>query len=534
MIFVTVILISGSYIYGWLKQPSGGLFNGLHGLAPVDYNVYYSYVEQVKAGQYFFRDLYTNETQPYSYFNIFWLIVGLLAKFLNLSSILAFHLTRIILAVVFIFVIWKIIIYFIKDQLWQKISLVFILFSSGVGGYLSPILEKLLPRSLDFYQYNPVDVWVPEANTFLILYQTPHFIASLIFMLLIFYFTLRVLAEDKTQFSIFAGLSALILFQFHPFYIVTIFGILMCYSLVTILYKLVDIKKTIKHLFILGVFSSPSIFYYFWLMKYDWLTQERARQNLTISPNFFAIIIGYGFIFFLALLGLYFFYKKRSYDNKNIFLTVWFVVQTLLIYLPVNFQRRLLEGYHIVLVLLSIYGLIWLVDLLKTNYQQSVAWSWLQNKYFLVTIFFIFFLFSNIFNITRDFILFKKQYPFFYVSQADYQSLNWLKKNLNNTDSVLASNLLISNFIPGFTGKTSYIGHGVETAGFEKKLLTTQVFFNSKSNLWRKPDFFKENNITHLYYNTSDYPDLLPKLKGVDYLDEVYKNEGVIIFKLKN
>ena len=59
--FVVVFLGNFNLIYGWLTNPAGQVFTGIHFAALNDWFVYYSYLEQVRQGHWLFNDLFTSE-----------------------------------------------------------------------------------------------------------------------------------------------------------------------------------------------------------------------------------------------------------------------------------------------------------------------------------------------------------------------------------------------------------------------------------------------------------------------------------------
>ena len=80
-----MIIITGlPYLVGYLAAPAGLVYNGLHALSPGDVPIYYSYINQVKNGELLVKDLFTSEPQTVGTFNIWWLMVGLGARFFNL------------------------------------------------------------------------------------------------------------------------------------------------------------------------------------------------------------------------------------------------------------------------------------------------------------------------------------------------------------------------------------------------------------------------------------------------------------------
>ena len=134
LLCIVMILITGlPYVYAYLNAPVGYFYNGIHSLTPGDSFVYFSYINQVKAGNWILRDYFTSEAQPHGLLNFFWLEVGLFARIFNLPADLAFQLFRLLLIPIFFIVIYLFISYFFSDANKRKWALIFICFSSGIG-----------------------------------------------------------------------------------------------------------------------------------------------------------------------------------------------------------------------------------------------------------------------------------------------------------------------------------------------------------------------------------------------------------------
>ncbi|MFH1564694.1 MAG: hypothetical protein ABIC82_02470 [bacterium] len=537
---VAVIFITAMpFVYGYYNAPNGKILSGIHSLTPVDLNVYYSYLEQAKQGRIIFVDLFTSETQTPLIFNIFWLGAGLAGKILKLNNIITFQLARILLIPVFAITVYLFISYFFTDKRKRQTALIFILFSSGIGGILAPILEKFAYESYGYYHW-PLDMWIPESTTFLTLFHMPHFIASLTLIILIFLFTLLAWENNKLKYEIYAGLCALVLFQFHPFHISTIFGVLGGYFLFLCFLNKKILFPKLRSLIILLLFTLPNLIYHLCILQNS-IIKQRAMQNVCLTPAWWLSLIGFGFLVPLATMGVYYiFTKMKDGDlpaNKYYFLVVWLVVQSALIYTPTALQRRMSEGLHIVLCILAVIAVFALIE----NAQQKINPNKLDkiiiyiysNKILLIVIFVIFFSFSNMLNIARDVVYYENENILFYLPVEKKESFDWIK---NNTDSnaVFLSHTTTCNFIAGNTGRFIYAGHGTETLFFEKKQEKIKWFFSENGGDQNKIEFLKSNNINFIYY--SDWEKIYSKdglgFAEKDYLDIVYKNNLVEIYRV--
>jgi hypothetical protein len=552
IIFITTI----PFVYGYFNAPQGKIQSGIRSLTSIDLNVYYSYIEQAKQKRFIFVDLFTGEAQTPLIFNIFWLGAGLTGKLFKLNNILTFQLARILLIPIFIFTIYIFISYFFTDKTKRHIALIFILFSSGVGAILAPILKKFVYETYGYYHW-PLDMWVAESITFLTLLHTPHFIASLILIILIFLFVLLAWENNsppdkslsrgirgrgwgvKLQYEIYAGLCALVLFQFHPFHIPTIFGVLGAYFIFLCLINKKILFSKMRPLIILFLFTIPNLIYHLYILR-DPIIKQRAIQNVCLTPSWWLTIIGFGFLVPLAILGIYYILNSpRDWEVKNTkyyFLIIWLIVQTALIYSPTNLQRRMSEGLHIVLCLLAVIAIFALIKNIrkksKHNRLDKITIFIYNNKILLIIIFLIFFSFSNILNVARDIVYYQKEHILFYLPIEKKDSFDWIK---NNTDrkALFLSHTTTSNFIAGNTGRFVYAGHTTETPFFEFKEKQIKWFFGTNNEDEKKIDFLKSNNINFIYYSdweqTNNKNGFKPKEKK--YLQLVYKNNIVEIYK---
>jgi hypothetical protein len=219
-----IVITSIPHLCGLLNAPNGFSYFGRQALNSHDAPVYFSYLEQAREGDLLFRNLFTTGPQIKT-LNIFWLSAGLLGRIFSLPPAWNFQIVRILLIPILILILYLLISFFFKDKKKRKICFVVLLFSSGLGALASSWLTPLFQSSYGYTNW-PMDSWVPESNTFFTFYYSPHIIASLILMLLIFLLALLSFENNKKIYSVGAGILALLLFEFHPFHVPTIFGII--------------------------------------------------------------------------------------------------------------------------------------------------------------------------------------------------------------------------------------------------------------------------------------------------------------------
>ncbi len=537
-ISVFIILITTlPYIYGWLQTPPNHTYTGLHSLTPGDVHVYFSWMEQVKQGHFISKDLYTSEPQARVLLNSFWSIEGLIAKYTGLSNNLVFQLSRIILIPFFLSLLYLLSAFVFKEKMWRKISFVFLSLASGWGFLIS----LFLPNSVyakGWYNW-PLDLWAPESNNLLTMFQSPHLILSTAFILLILGLSWWAIETDRYQYSLLAGLIALAELQFHPFHAPTIFGVLAGYFLVQLLAGWKKIKtvknylfKIVKHSLVVLVISLPSIIYWLTLELTDLVTQIRTYQNVCLTPPLWITLASYGLLIPLAVWAIYNFHRpEHKFDNLKIFITSWLVMQFVLLYAPLAFQRRLMQGLQLPMIILAVWGLKFVYQTLQKKLKPRQFNFYVLNKPLMIILFIFVLTGSNLYNWIREIAVFAKSYPQLYVRNDVVAAYEWLQQN-TPPETVILSDLYNGNLIPGRTGRFVYVGHGVETLFFESKLARMAWFYSTNEFDDKKIKFLKHNRINYVFYSPNEKGMRAFKPSEKNYLKKVFQQGEAEIYQV--
>ncbi len=522
LIIITITFLPN--LVGIFSAPGNSLFWGLQTVNPRDTPIYYSWIEQAKDSHLLFKNLYTSEIEPRFIFDPFWLGVGLFAKIFSLSGFAAYQLTRIFLIPVFLAIAYIFISYFFPDPKKRLLCFVFLIFASGISGWVWPLVElgflKIWPP--------PIDLWSIESSTFYTLYHSPHFIASLLLTVLIFFLILKSFEKQKYLYSLSAGFSALFLFFFHPYHVPTVFVIPGLYIVVQSIKNLTIRWNLLKHYFVLVAISSPAILYHLWTLNTFWTRQQFALQNNLPTPPFYNFLLAYGFIFIFAIFGILTLLRKKSKTSTEIFLLVWFFAQLSLPFMPfLNFQRKLIEGLHFAMVLLAIEG----IYCLKNFLDQRKTLSWLKNPLLLVPLFSLTLCFSAYYVVVRDINLYLNPKSFVFLKKENLAAMVWLKNNTPE-ESIIFSSYDNGNIVPAFARRTVYLGSTGNTAAAGDKTMQVELFFQRYSELARAA-FLKKNDIDYLFYGQEEkgLGDFKPE--EASYLEKVYQNSEVTIYKVK-
>ena len=527
---ILIIITAIPYFYGYLIKGQDFYYTGINIFSPGDGPVYFSFIEQVKQGSFLLDDLHTNELNYTQLFNPFWFLVGLTAKIFSLPAAWAYHLFRLILTPIFLFSLYKFCSLFLAGQTDKRKKLCFLysIFATGLGGlFYIFFLAGLTP----YYFFDmSMDIWVQESSNFLIILNSPHFIASISLIIGTFYFFFKSLETKQLKNSILAGILALLLFSFHPFYIPTIYLIPLAYLAVLFVINRKIYFQAILSYLILVLISLPSVIYYGYMLWQNVSLQIKNSQNLCLTPGGAIFFVSYGLGLLLAIFASVYLLEKerKKLSNYFLFLIVWFWLGILLLYGPFSFQRRLTEGWQIPLTILAFWGMLIIYDNLKIRWPAIKEW---HLKRFLV-IFIFFFCFSNILVYVFDFYYLAAKDEPIYLRLEIKKALDWYAGQTSFQETLLTSKL-IGNITPGLIARRVYWGHDIETLNYKWKMEKVLWFFRDNQDDQDKKDFLSQNRIDYIFYSDREkgMGSFNPAEK--DYLQEVYNQDGVGIYRVK-
>ncbi len=532
LIFISlavILMVEAIFIYGNLVNKKHLNYTGLNTIALIDGPVYFSYIEQVGAGNFLFRDLF-NSNDDFKVFNPFWLLVGQVAKVFKISSPAVVQIFDIIIIPFLIFALYKMIDLLLDAERYKKrLCLVYSLFLAGWGLFIFPFVIYF-KENIDVMRDLSLDLWAYEADIFMTLRYYPHAILSLALILYIYYFFLKALNKPGYKNIIIAGFLALFLFSFHPFQIPLIYGLPFIYLSVRFIVNKKFEWPAFKKYLILLVISLPSVIYYIVILFLNNNLFLKSVQNFCPMPNFFLFLISYGLGLILAVYWIYYLTKNKKINNQTLFLIVWLIANIFIVYLPFNFPRRMLGGFSVAVAILSFSALDYFYQHLKT-YSFVIKGTYMASIIFFCTI-------TNLYTYAQNFAFVREsaagqtdQSYLIYVEPNIDSTLAWYKENSQDQDIILTG-LENGGLLPGLTGRKVFFGHPIETIGFENKRKQAEFFYSNNEDAELKKEFLKNNQISYVFYSDFEKKlgDFNPMLS--DYLQEVYNNENVGIYKV--
>ncbi len=457
-----------------IAHAQGVVWSGRVHLSPGDLAVYLSSIAQAGHGKFFLENMATTERLiPVP--NVIWSLGGVFTK-LGLSTFGAYQALRILFIPVFVAVSWGALKHFVPKRTPRVVALLLFHFGSGFGA-LTALFLQATAATQSTYQW-PIDLWVAESNAFLSAMYSPHFIASWTLLIAALWMFSKALSEERIRYAVLSGVCALLLFQFHPFYVPMLYAV-GCIWAVFAVFRGKNIHKVFKRYAIFVALSLPAVIYYFWLTKFTLNGVGMVGQNLLWTPSPVFVLLGFGAFAILAFFG--------GVSE----LTLWALTTMVLLYIPFTFQRRLLEGKQFPLAALAGIVLVHAYNRMKplSGFMAAASTVLLTIAFFP----------STFYGIVAPIKMMSapKYTHIFFFSKEENAALEWIRKNTTR-DAVFLSEVDMGNNILGWGERTVYAGHWAATIDVVTKKQKVDAFFRSMNERERLA-FLHEYHISYIF-----------------------------------
>ncbi len=521
-----LILTGLPYLVGALASTPENRFGGFV------YNIHdcYSYIAKMgqgARGEWLFTLPYTSEPHRGAFIYPFYLILGKLGALAGLSMNATYHLARLVCALVLFVALYALLARLTTRVAVRKIAFWLCVFSAGLGW-----LFMLLGRS-HWLGDLPLDFWVPEGYLFLLAYATPHlaFAGGLLFALL----CLVVDGWQAHSWRLIAlsAAAGLLLTAILPFYAAVGYVVLGAVWLAEAVRGRAPGWRRLAMLAASGLPSLPMLAYQAWVFTSDPFFSAWAAQNLTRSPHPLHYLLGYAPLIPWALGGLL--RAIKGSHKLTLLPLVWPLATAILVYLPVQFQRRFLIGVQVPLAFWAAQGIAG--GLLWFSRSRPVRWLLRWPRYspgglrrWALTAIILLAGATHLLTLTGNTLEAWAGSERLFHSADELAAFDWLEAQ-TAPDEVVLSAFDTGNVIPAYAGNRVFLGHGPETVrADEKKLLVARFFDALTDDPWRQ-------SLLHEY--GIDYVLIGPRERALgafdpalaDYLSPVYENESYVIYR---
>lgn len=459
------------YVVGWLSENDAWEFGGF--LFGTDDG--YSYLAKMRLGargDWLFTLRYTHEAHDGALLFLPYMLLGkattLFADADNSNLITAmaivFHAARIVCGFALLLVSYRFVAVFLRRPHTRMTALVLIALGGGFGWMLT------LAGLGDLFGSLPIDFFVPEGYGFLIIFGLPHLALARTTMLLGLLLLFRALLEPDEprhwlRFTLPAGVLWIVTGLCVPFFIAVIYLVLGVWGLAAwlrqrhfpwgLFWRAVSSAAIVLPLLI----YTSAVF-----LTNDVMSEWSARNNLP-SPHVAHYVFGYIVLAIPAVIALRWAWRKGTdlHTLPYILLAAWVTVMPVIVYLPINVQRRLAEGVIVPLSILTAAGLrLWFPLRKPWRRARAVVFALTLPTAFLL-------LLGGTFRAASP------DRPLFHPTD-ELTAMDQLNA-VAPRDAVVLCAEKTGNYLPARTHLIAYVGHGPETLERSTKIDQVERFF---------------------------------------------------------
>lgn len=436
---------------------------------PKDGATYLAKMEQGRAGSWLFQLRHTPEKHEGAVFHMFYLFLGHAARVLGLSSLVTFHLARMVTSF-FMYIS----LYQLGATIWvrprpRRLFFVLAAVGSGLGWLVLFFNSDALAA----------DLTIPEAFPLSASYTNPHFpmsIASLALIVSAYLVVFRRGYQDAPSVEN-GGLGVLLLSMLlaliQPTALIPIAGALVLYVGVRFWFTRAWPAHELRWAAMLWLPMIPFAVYDFAVFHFNDIMGAFNAQNQTPSPAPWLMLLGYGLLVIVAIPGLVRAVRRFERDGDQLML-LWLIVNVAGLYVPFNLQRRLAMGLIIPLVYFAVRAL-------EDTWFYKVSDRWRAPALIALIVFLVP---SNILVLTIPL------YGAVFNSdsgldqgllvETDYwHTFEWLRHD-GDQDAVVLASPNISLWIPAYTPQVVVYGHPYETVPNDEREEQVEQFYRGQ------------------------------------------------------
>lgn len=494
--------------------------------------VYLAWFRQAWEGHFFFENRFTTDPQPRLSTNLFFWVIGTVARWTGLPVLFLFHTARVALGIVWLWTFWLLLKRLLPERA-RMPALWLACVSAGLGWLFWT----------DVGIRAPIDVWQVEAFTFLSLYLNPLFVVGTLLMTACLYDLWRAAQDSHWKYAVRAGIWALLLGNIHSYDVVQVAGAWLAFLvLCTVIHRHLDKRRWLMAL-TAGIIGLPTVAYQYWLYRVDPIFRHRADVP-TSAPPVWHVLVGYAPLLVLALAAVVILTRERRHrEEPLLFLLCWATVGVGLqylprifalvgIHLPMNFERKMVMGAHLPLCALAGWGLWLLVRHLPARRALLVTAVAIA----LTTPSNIRWLARDVQNLIRN--MANTGMHRAYMEPEEWEAVQWLAQNTRHEEGVLAFPSF-GVFIPPFAGNRVYAGHWGETPQFAERLRETLRFLDARRSDEERYELLRRARVRYIvtfspemegWFGVPLRDFVAQPLQGTEL---VFRNRLVVIWKLR-
>ncbi len=391
---------------------------------------------------------------------------------------LVFHVLRVLFDLLLVTVLYRFFAAFVRSPRVRGLALVWATLGGGLG-WLLPLLGQSY-----WLGSPPPELFIPEGFTFLILYSLPHLALARAMLLLGLLWVGNTERTGRARRILMAGACWVLVGLAVPFYLTVIYVILCGWGVAAWLLR----RRFPFDLLVQGggavLLTLPVFAYYALVFSGDPLFAQWSAQNTLPSPHPLHYVLAYSLFALAAAFGLRWVVRRARLYTAPALLIGWPLLVPLLVYLPINVQRRLSEAIIVPLALLAAVGARVLTRRIGRRGPRMLLIAASLSSAFL--------LLGGLFGA----LLLER--PLFRPAE-ERAALEWLNANLP-ADTVVLAAFDTGNVLPAYTDLRPFVGHGPETLFSDTKKAITEAFFGGQMDAAGRAALYTEFGIQAIVY----------------------------------
>lgn len=526
---LALVIASIPYILGASKATEERIFGGFV-YAVEDGYAYLAHMHEGASGAWLFTLPYTPEPHSPRFFYILHLLMGKLAAIipggdLTTNMVLVYHAARWAFGMGLLLTVYRFLAAFTERVRIRRIAWLMVTFGSGLGWLLVALGQP------NWLGHLPLDFILPEGFTFLVLYGFPHIALGRTLLLWGMLFLLQAWGEvsptsnaqranqshtSRFTFYILTGLAWFLMGLIVPFYVAVAWAVM---GAAWLMWSLHEGHPMWREAWLSGIavfITAPVVLYSAWVFTRDPVYGTWAAQNLILSPHPLHYLAAYGLPLTLAAFGV----RDAWRSERPLWLALaWVAVVPLLVYLPFNLQRRLVEGVQVPLSLLAAMGFS---SLKLQGSRRRLATGVLLIMLSL----------TNVMLVAGNSLALRGRPAPIYRDDGEVMALDWLAARVEPEDVVLAA-YSTGNYLPARVHARVFVGHGPETIhADEKKALVAKFFDATTTNPWRQ-ELLERYGVDYLFWGPAERAVGTFAPYAQPYLQPIYETAEYAIFEIQ-
>ncbi|HEY3305684.1 MAG TPA: hypothetical protein VGL70_19335 [Candidatus Binatia bacterium] len=452
-----VLAASLPYAVNYAATPEGFHYTWIIPPYHQDSLAYMSWSQQAAQGSILFRVKYTAIAHEAFLFHPLFLVCGWLKALLSWDIGIIHWMIKGLGIVLFWLVYFRYADYLKLNLLQNVTAAVLVGTSSGFGWFYFQFFG-LGENSLN----HPIDLWMPDANTFWSLLWNPLFAYSLTVLLLSLYLLDRGTGEGRSGCLWLSGLAAGFLTLIHPYHVPLLFTLAAWVAWFRLRGRAPGMLARYY-----GA-ALPFVAFVFLISRLHPIASQHSMSGSMPSAPLVAQALGFGLPFVLFLAGIV--VGRSDFVKKYLLPVSWVVLSLVFSHLPFWFQRKFIFGAHIPLCILAGVSFEMLVAQVAGPWRRRAleAAVLVAAAVTLPTQVFHLFLQRQIVGHNDD--------GAYYISHSLREAMKYLERESSSADLVFAAGST-STLVPVYAGNTVLWGHWAMSVDLSERLAWKERVF---------------------------------------------------------